>query len=157
MKVCRRAVRRERLVRWVISMVSVVLVAGLRGDVVVSLLVLLGRGVSRWATVVVLEVWEGLGSSILSFSFVLMWSDENAEDSCGPANTRVLGLRSHAIKEIQLNQDPCEDEVDQRVSPVTTLVVSQLLLRVVSDIPKNGKINNRDRETRKFTKRTSST
>lgn len=74
MKVCIRVVRRERLVRWVISMVFVVVVVvvvgwGLRGEVVSVLG--LGRleGVSRWDPMVVV-VSEGVSlvSSIFVFS-----------------------------------------------------------------------------------------
>ena len=83
MKVCIIAVRRERFVWWVISIVS--LVEGLRGDVV-SAVVLGLRGVvvsvlslgrleggSRWddGVAVVLEEYESLVSSIFPFGLWL--------------------------------------------------------------------------------------
>lgn len=72
MRVCIRAVRKERSVRWVISIVLVVVVWG---DVVslVSMLLLLGRleGVSSCETRVVLVECESLVSSMSSF--VPLW------------------------------------------------------------------------------------
>jgi len=76
MKVCRRAVRRERLVRWVICIVSVVVVlvwGGVVSSSVLMLLLLGGRleGVSSWATRVVLVECESLVSPM--FFVVSFW------------------------------------------------------------------------------------
>ena len=94
MKVCIRVVRRERLVWWVISIVS--LVEGLRGDVV-SAVVLGLRGVvvsvlslgrleggSRWDVIVVVVVsdWESFGSSMVYFFPFSLHSGKSARDSC---------------------------------------------------------------------------
>lgn len=85
MKVCIIAVRRERLRRWSISIVSLVVVVvvwGLRG-VVVSVLGF-GRleGVSRWdVVVVVVSDCESLVCSMVYFDFAVFFFLDNGKST----------------------------------------------------------------------------